>query len=153
MSSTTDNDVILGALKLVGKLDCMCFTSWLDFVKKLPTIFAVEVPSSITNVIVSTQQPDDDQQDNIWFKLDNSGSFSGIFAYAMSDWRQIFPPPNALIRMFGNSTLVPDGYLLVDSSNPHFTAAQVTAIQSTWYPAPATAPLFYTIFDVTYEGF
>lgn len=148
---STDNDVILGALKLIGKIDCECFTSWSDFITKLPKFFAVEIPSNITNVLVSTSEPNDDQHDNVWFKIDNAGSFVGIFIYAMGDWQQIFPTPQAIIRMYGNSASIPPGYMLIDSSNPHFTAAEVTAIQSSWILA--ADGLNYSIFDVTYEGF
>lgn len=147
------NDVVLGALKLIGKIDCECFTNWADFVAKIPKFFAVEIPSSITNVVVSTNMPDDDQHDYVWFKISYSGSLAGIFIYAMGDWQQVFPTPNAIIRMYGDSRNVPLGYALIDSSNPHFSAAQVTAIQAAWYPDPATSPLYYSIFDVTYEGF
>lgn len=148
---STDNDVILGALKLIGKPDCECFTSWADFMSKLNTFWAVEIPSNITNVTVSTNEPNDDQHDNVWFRLNNAGSFAGIFIYAMGDWQQIFPHPNEIVRMYGDSRNVPPGYMLVDSSNPHFTAAQVVAIQASWLPS--ADGLAYAVFDVTYEGF
>lgn len=150
MSGATDSDIILGALKLVGKVDCQCFTSIPDFLKAFPKLFAVEVPASITNVIVSVNQPDDSQHDSVWFRIDAAGSFVGIFIYATGDWRQVWPTPQGVFRMYGNSSVVPPGYQLIDASNPHFTAAEVAAIQATWY-TPGGG--YYTIFDVTYEGF
>lgn len=151
MPESTDNDVIQGVLKLIGKVDCECFTSWADFIAKFPKLFAVEIPSDITNVIVSVNNPDDDQHDCIWFRLSTSGSFLGIFVYATGDWRQIFPSPKAIIRMYGDSRSIPDGYMLIDSSNPHFTAAQQAHIQTGWYLSGDG--LAWAIFDVTYEGF
>lgn len=148
---STDNDVILGALKLVGKPDCECFTSWSDFILRLSSFFAVEIPSNITNVVVSVNEPTDDQHDNVWFQMSPSGSFEGIFIYAMGDWQQIFPHPNEIVRMYGDSRSVPLGYMLIDASNPHFTAGQVAAIQAAWLPS--ADGLAYAVFDVTYEGF
>ena len=151
MSGSTDTDVVLNAVKLIGKLDCYCFTSWLEVVKALPTILGVEIPSSITNVILSSSTPDDDQHDCIWFRLDTAGNFIGIFIYAVGDWQQVWPIPQGIFRMWGDSRVIPAGYRLIDSSNPNFTAAQVAAIQATWIAT--LTPGVYSVFDVTYEGF
>lgn len=154
MPGATDNDIILGALKLVGKVDCTCFTSIPDFLKAFPKLFAVEVPASITNVIVSVNQPDDSQRDSVWFRINAAGVFVGIFIYASGDWQQIWPTPQGVFKMYGDSRSISPGYALVDSNNPHFTAAQVTAMQAVsgnWYPS--ADGLAYSIFEVTYEGF
>lgn len=145
-----NSDVIMGALKLLGKIDCECFTGIPDLLKKIPNLYAVEIPPDITNVILSNTMPDDDQHDCVWFRLNSAGSFVGIFIYQAGDWQQVYPVPQAIFRMYGDSRAVPPGFLLVDSTNPHFTAGEVAAIQATWYPLGGT---YFTIFDVTYEGF
>lgn len=154
MSGATDSDVILGALKLVGKADCQCFTGIPDFLKAFPKLFAVEIPASITNVIVSVDQPDDSQLDCVWFRLSPSGSFSGIFIYATGDWQQIWPVPNAVFKMYGDSRSIPAGYALVDANNPHFTAGQIAAMRAVtgnWIQTVDLAA--WAVFEVTYEGF
>jgi len=142
----------MGSLKLLGKLDCNCFTSWQDFIKAIPSMFAVEIPPDITNVTLSNNQPDADQQDHVWFKLNSAGNFVGIFLYITGSWRQVYPVPNQIFQVFGDSRVPPTGYILVDSSNPNFTAAEVAALQANWVPHP-TEPGVYTIFNVTYAGF
>lgn len=151
MSSATESDVITGALKLLGKVDCECFTSWQDFIAQIPKMFGVVVPASITNVVISDQQPDDDQREYLWIKRSTSGSVVGLFVYATGDWRQLFPTPKGIIRMFGDHRNIPAGYQLIDASNPNFTAAEVTHIQSSWMLSSDSS--YYTIFDVTYVGF
>ena len=151
MSGTGDTDVIAGALKIVGNIDCLCFEDFGSFIKAIPSLFNIEIPSSITNVIVAVDRPDDDQHDSIWFRRSASGSFIGIYVYATGDWRQIFPSPKSIIKMYGDSRAVPAGYALIDAANSHFTAGQVAAIQSSWLPS--SDGLAYAVFDVTYEGF
>lgn len=153
MSGTTENDVILGALKLLGKLDCNCFTNWQDFVKSIPSMFAVEIPANITNVTISYDMPDDDQHDNLWIRLDAAGSFVGLYVYAVGDWQQIWPVPQGIFRVYGDSRSISPGYMLADATNPHLTAAQVAILQTTWAPATDGTPGVWSIFDVTYEGF
>lgn len=112
---------------------------------------SVSIPSNITNVVVSSVQPTDSQRTNVWLRIGNDGNFVGLFLYALGQWRQIFPQPQGVFWFYGNSDNIPDGYLLVDEDNPHFTAPQVDAIQQQFVPPGNTGP--YTYYAGTYEGF
>lgn len=146
-----ESDVIRGAIKLDSLVSGCCFTSWEDFVKAIPTLFSVEVPATITNVVISNLQPGSSLRDNLWIRLDNSGSFMGLFIYTGGLWQQIFPTPQGIFKMYGDSRVIPSGYLLADTSNPHLTAGEAAALMASW--VLHGSGLYYTIFDVTYEGF
>lgn len=146
-----ENDVIQGALKLTGLMEECCFTSWQDFIKALPTLFSVEIPSDVTNVLVSPDNPRDDQRDYVWFRTNSAGGFIGMFIYATGQWRQIWPTPSGIFRMYGDSRYVPAGYSLADASNPHMTAAMAAALETQWVHDPTNT--YYVVFDVTYVGF
>lgn len=152
MSSTTDTDVITGAIKLQELLEDRCFTGWKDFLKSLPQLLLVEVPSSITNVIVSAIQPGDDQRDCVWLRLNAAGTFVGIFLYAAGDWNQIFPPSAyTLFRMVGDHRYLPKGYKLADGNNGKLTSAAAAQLMTQWVKDPTGT--YYVIFDVTFDGF
>lgn len=149
--SADGNLTVNGALKINNLPDLACFQSFEDLLKALPTFLTVEVPSTITNVIISNVQPQDNQRDAIWFRRSNSGEFIGIYLYSSGTWRLVFPSPNALIRMYGDSRDVPEGYILADETNPNLTANQASFIKSSWLKDPTDT--WYVIFDVTWVGF
>lgn len=143
-------NLITGALKLLGSFDIACYKSWPDAVQGLIDMLAVQFQvSQITNVLVSNTQPSSAEVNDVWFKLDNSGNFVGIFLYSGAEWVQRFPPPNEIIWMFGDSTDIPTGYSLIDSSNANFTATQVTFLQNFWHLD--ASGLFFDIFQVTQD--
>jgi hypothetical protein len=148
---TTSNDVLRGTVKLDGFLEGCCFTSWDDFVKKLPSLLAIEIPSNVTNVTIGNTQPTDDERDNLWIRKDNSGSFLGMFIYSQGTWQQIYPPPLSAILMLGDSRVIPAGYQLA-SDVTFVDAATLTALQSLWVIG-GTSPTWYKMFHVFYTGF
>lgn len=144
------NDVILGALKLIGSPDVKCFTSWKEFLLAWPTMFGVEINrASITNVTIGMDQPGADETDHLWVRFNNAGVFVGLYAYSQTGWFMFAPSPNAIIRMYGDSTIIPKGFRLADTSNPRLTNAAATALMTQWH---SISPGVYDIFDVTWEG-
>lgn len=144
-------DVIRGAIKLDGFLEGKCFTSWSEFISELPNMLSVEIPTGITNVTVGNIQPSSSELDHLWIKTDGAGSFIGMFIYTTGSWRQIYPAPNQLFLMYGNSTNIPAGYTLA-SSDPNLTPAEIANLQKIW-TIGGTSPTWYSVFHVTYIGF
>lgn len=144
-------DVIRGILKLDNFMEGKCFTSWADFIAAMPSMFSVEVPTDVTNVKLGTDQPSDSERDNLWIKINGAGSFVGIFIYAQGTWQQIYPVPQEIFFMYGDSRNVPAGYRLV-SDDPNISDIQVVNMQKIWTTG-GTSPTWYTTFHVTYKGF
>ena len=144
-------DVVLGALKLTGIVDAQCYKSFKEFVTAIPDLFSVEIPNNITNVTVGNEQPSASERDHLWVKTSGSGSFIGLFLYAQGAWNQIYPVPQGIFRMYGDSRAVPDGYLLA-SDDPNISSAMLAEMQKTWVTG-GTSPTWYTLFQVTYIGF
>lgn len=148
---------VKGAIKINDLPDLGCFTSFEELLKALPTFLTVEIPSTITNVIVSNVQPLDDQRDALWVRRNNAGSFVGLYIYASGTWRQIYPVGGGntgtfqLFRVKGDSRTIPEGYLLADEDNPHLTANEASWVKTQWLHNPTQE--YYVIFDITYEGF
>lgn len=143
-------DVVEGSLKLRGLPDVACFTSFIEFLRAIPDYYGVEIPNSITNVVVSNIEPLDTQRDYIWFRRSNGGTFLGIYVYASGSWKQVAPAPQQVFWMYGDSRNVPDGYILVDNNNPNFTAGEVTALQAKYISDPSST--YFVYFATTYEG-
>lgn len=144
------SDLIRGAIKLDGFREGQCFTSIDDYTKALPGMLAVEIPASITNVTVSADQPTDDERDNLWFRRDNSGSFLGLYLYAQGAWQQIYPVPQQIFKLYGDSRNIPKGFALADQ--PFVSLAQLSKLKEEWLVG-GSSPTWYSIFDVVYVGF
>lgn len=145
-------DVIEGALKLIGLPQAECWTNLEDFIKWLVANIAVEVPPNITNVIVSNVQPSDSQRDCIWFRRNNSGGFMGIFIFNAGAWKQLYPVPNQLFRIYGNSNNIPDGFALADNNIANISTDMFNFLKSQWMLDPGGSGAYF-IFDVVYIGF
>ena len=144
-------DVVRGVLKLEGLLDEKCFTSWQEFVSAIPSLFAVELPNNITNVTVGATQPSDSERDHLWVKKDGSGSFVGLFIYAQGDWQQVYPAPNQLFLMYGDSRAMPAGYILA-SDDPNISTLELVNLQKIWTEG-GVSPTWWTVFHAVYKGF
>lgn len=141
---------ITGAIKFIDVPNDFCITTITELVKFIQKHGMVEFnASSITNVVVGPDQPSDTSV--VWFRISPSGNYIGVYVYVQSQWVVVFPPPNQVIRMYGNSSTIPIGYELITSTTPGFTSGMVTFLQSQWFPNPSD-PTEYLIFDVVYTG-
>lgn len=136
------------ALKLEGLPDTICFTTFAEMFKLLAKHSIVEIPSSISNVIVSNVQPSDTERSSLWFRTTNGGDVIGLYLYSSGTWRPFFPVPGELVRLGPphTSTNLPFGYEL-PSSTTGYTAPMLAAIMATWLPSPGD-PSVFEIFDV-----
>lgn len=149
--SIEQNSGTLAPIRITGLTDTLCFQNIQELLTFLQTNAFAEVPDDVTNVHVSNVQPTSTNKSDMWVRLSSSGTFVGIYMYNGTTWKQVLPIPQGIFWMYGDSDDIPAGFMLVDGSNPHFTAPEVTHIQLTFYPTPGTPP--YTYFAVTWEGF
>jgi len=149
------SDVVKAQLVLNKLPDSLCLETWLDLVKMLPELLSVEVPSTITNVIVSNVQPLDSQRNSVWFRYSNAGVFMGIYIFSGSTWTQIFPLLTGVYWVYSTDGSAPLGYQKIDGSNSTVVAAvglgAVNALAAT-YIQDATST-FDCIFACSWIGF
>jgi hypothetical protein len=148
--SREPGNVIAVPLKLSGLPEGYCFSSLEDLLKVLQNNLFAEVPDTITNVQVSNLQPTSSQRADVWFRLNSGGKFIGIYMFDGVTWRQVLEAPNQVTWMYGDSADVPEGFQLIDTGHPSFTAPEIAHIKGFYYPAGAGP---YTYFAVTYVGF
>lgn len=139
-------DTLLGAVKIVGLPEGCYFESFEELLKSLCKYLAIEIPDTITNVVIGNVQPADSQRDHLWFRKDNSGTFVGLYIYTGGQWLKVFPVPGQIFRLYGDSASIPTGFTLADTSNPNLTAAMAAALMAQWYTDGSGT---YQIFDVT----
>lgn len=141
---------VTGAIKFVDVPNDFCITDITDLVRFIEKHGKIEFDASqVTNVDVSVDQPTDTTV--IWYKLSPSGNFLGIFIYFQSAWQQLFPVPDGIYRVHGDSTNPQPGYEVISNTTPGFTTAMVTFIQTQWLRDPTNN--FWVVFDVVYIGF
>lgn len=137
---------IPNAIKLQGLPDDTCFTTFAELLLALTKYMSLEIPASITNVVVSNVQPLDDQRNAVWFRMSNGGDFLGIYIFSGGSWIPIYPLPGQFMRIPGNSQFPPAGYVLGNDPSLGLTAAQIAHIESQWLLDPTLT--FWVIFDV-----
>lgn len=127
-------NVVSGALVVQGIPENACFTSFTDLLKALPTYLGVQIPASVTNVIVSNVQPSSSQTTSIWFRYSNAGSFLGIYVFSQGEWHNIYPINDGnqfQIQTFVSlDGTVPEGWTKVAAGDPNLPGPVVTSITS-----------------------
>ncbi len=147
----TISDTVLGALKLTGLPDRMCFTSWLEFVQALPELLSVEVPTSASNVLVGNDYPNADETNKIWYRRDPGGNFIGIYAFQNGQWRLLYNQVlNQISWLYGNSTTIPDGFILIEPGDSQLPSNVVSHLVAQYVPIPGGG---YSFFAVRYVGY
>jgi hypothetical protein len=145
------NEVIRGALKLTQLPDRVCFTSWRDFVQALPDLLSVEVPESVSGVVVSADQPGDDDKEKLWFRRDFSGNFLGLYAFQNGNWHPFYNlAPNEVVWVFGDSGDPPDGFVVILPDDPVVPSAVVTHLINLYLPNESGS---FAYFAVRFNGY
>lgn len=118
-------NTITGSVKVVGLLEEGCSLSAQEFLLSLQELLAIEIPvQRITNVIISNQQPGDEDRNTLWVQRTNGGSVIGIRVYSAGKWVQVFPAPNQVYWLYGDSREPPAGYVVITAGSGQFTVAQ-----------------------------
>lgn len=125
-----------------------------EFIQALPSMIAAEVPSGITNVIVSNVQPTDSQTQDVWFRLSNSGSFLSINVFSQGAWRTIYPvnttSPVDTLQIFwfqGDPTEPPAGWTNTNDA-VGLDATIKTTLAAQWIVGPSS-----TYYSAVFTGF
>jgi hypothetical protein len=139
---------VVGELVLKALPELQCFTNFNDFLKQLPALYAVEVPSTVTNVIVSPSQPTSNQTSSVWIRMSNASQFYGLYVFSEGQWIQIVPAPQQVIWMYGDSQNPDPGYKTTDAaSGVEISATLATALKALWI-AGTLAPPSYEYYSV-----
>ena len=142
---------ITGAIKVIDVPEDASLTTVRDLLQQLERYLAVEFDvDKITNVVVSSLEPEVSERDIVWFRLDNAGNFIGVFVFVQGQWLQMFPCPNEVTKVTGDSRNPPPGYALVSTELAGFTTAMVNKLQTEWELDPSET--YYVIFHVVYVG-
>ncbi len=144
------DDVVLVPLVVQGLIETACFDSVPEFIQALTKYLAVQIPTTITNVIVSNTQPLSSERTSIWVRLNNAGSFIGFYVYSGGTWQAVFPPPNGIIPMYGDSRDVPKGFTLADEDNAKVGTYLGTLLKARWIRDQTNT--YWVYFETTFDG-
>ncbi len=143
-------DVVSGAIKLNSFPDRACFSSWGDFITQIPSFLSVEIPASISNVLVGTTQPTEDDREKLWLRRSTNGSFIGWYVFSAGAWAPFYNiPRNQVVWMFGDSSSIEGGFVFIDTGDPVIVSSVVTALKGQYIPNGVGG---YSYFAVRYEG-
>lgn len=147
----TQGATVIGELVLKALPEVQCYTNFTEFLKALPSLYSVAVPSTVTNVIVSNSQPTSSQITSIWVRMSASNAFIGIYVFSGGEWVQVAPSPQEVIWMYGDSSAPPAGYKTTDdASGVEMSAAAATGLKAKWVAGALAGPP-YEIFTVILE--
>ncbi len=148
-------DIINASLVIKSIPELACFETFTDLLKALPQYLGVEVPASVSNVIVSNQQPSSSQTTSLWIRLSNSGSFLGIYVFSQGQWHNIYPiadDKNIQIEWFTSTDgTAPTGWTLIDTGDTTVDPAVVTQLLTQYVFDPTNTFFIYAAFR--FSGF
>lgn len=139
MANTETN--VIGELVLTAVPELQCYKNFTEFLKALPSLFAVQVPSTVTNVIVSPSQPTSSQTSSVWIRTNGAAEFVGIYVFSGGEWIKVCPAPNQIIWMYGDSSQIPHGYKSTDdASGVEISTTLATALKALWIAGSLAGP-------------
>lgn len=146
-------NTVRGAIKVDNLPDRACFTTYVEFINALPQYLTVEVPNSITNVIIGSSPPGEDDKDKLWLRRDNSGRVIGLYTFQNGAWRpfdtSVVPGVINIKWVVGNSANIPDGYILIESGNTDIPSNVVQSIIAQYVPNTSGG---FSYFAIQYIG-
>lgn len=116
-------------------LACAEVNSIADAIQVLAQYGTVEIPTSITNVIVGFSEPTSDDINKIWFRYDVNANFLGIYAFQNGGWHPVVMT-SALTDIFWKyrATNIPaTGFTIIDSTGPSFIDSVTRAYLESLY--------------------
>lgn len=145
----SSNNIINGAIVLTGFLDIKCYEKISDVINALPQILGLSLdPSELTNVVVSAIQPLSGQENYVWFRMSNGGTFIGIYIYSGGAWRQVFPAPGNIQWVYGNSATPPAGFILTDDAGG-ISSDIKNHLKTFWFPAGPGPWTYFSVVQAT----
>lgn len=145
-------NTVASALKVIALPERACFTTWQEFIESIPRFIGVEVPDSVSGVVVSSTPPGEGSRDKIWFRRDNNGSFLGIYAFQNGAWRPLYQfAPGQVIWMVGDSDNPPEGFTVIVAGDPTMPNSTALGIMAQYIPNPIGPGFNY--FAVRYSGY
>lgn len=145
-------DMLKGAVKLNGLADRECFTSWKDFLSRLPDLLSIEVPQGIGGVISSHQPPSEDDRDKLWVRRDTNGNFLGLYTFQDGNWQPFFDMAVGEVRwLVGDSANPPAGFVFIDEGDAVIPSNVVASLKAQYVPN-SLGPGF-SFYAVRFEGF
>ena len=138
-------------LKIDGLPEDYQYVDFKSFVEFLTKHLVVSIPSGITNVVISSTQPSENERESVWIRRNNAGSFVGMYIYSGGSWVQMYPAPKQVIWMHGLSSELPPGYRLIEEGHPDFSEYQLSFFRNQYLQKEGTSD-DYVYFAVTYTG-
>lgn len=125
---TLPQTVIKGAVKVQDVPQAACYDTFAQLLQDLGSYLTVEIPaSSISNVVIGSQQPNVSDKGKLWVRLSNSGSFLGLYTYSGSTWNQVpAGAPGQVYWLIGDSANPPAGFQFIDNGDGTFTGPEYT---------------------------
>lgn len=135
-------NVITGAVKSKNLPNTACFTNFTELLQSLEQYLTVEIPTdSISGVVVSVEQPS--RTDVLWIRRDPSGVIIGGYVYSSGKWVALFPPPNQIFWMYGDSRTPPPGYAVITQGDGTFSTAQFAQFVTQYIADPSGTYFVY----------
>lgn len=153
---------VLGALKSTGVPQNACYESFAQLLKDLPNWLTVEVPATISNVVVSVTEPGEDSKGKVWYRISGTGAFVAQYLFFNGSWKRLYSyAPGQVIWMSGNSSQVGvpgtdlEPFELITATGPSSVPSTArVAIRAQYVESnPVTSPEQFLYYAVVYVGY
>lgn len=148
----TIENTVVGSLKPNNLPDRACVSTLQEFLDLFPQYFTVEVPASISNVVIGSSTPGSDDRNKLWLRRDNSGGITGLYAFQNGKWSKVNTAPDGAVELIsGDSENPPPGYVAIVPGSEQLPAVQVNHLVS--LSLPKGAGIGYQLYYAVFVGF
>lgn len=151
--AVTDFDTLVGELEISARPATLCYGRPWDFVSNLVKILTVKFPVNRNNkfIVSGPETPGTDDTDKLWAKFTRNRSPLGWWAFINGNWRRFYTVVPGEIRwIIGDSSDIPEGWVLVSSSTPGADSEVLTQLLSQFVENGSGG---YKYFAIRYIGY
>lgn len=150
--STVIKNTVVGGLVVNDLPDRACVNTLKEFIELLPQYLSVDVPASVSNVVIGTNNPGSDDVGKLLLRVSNNGIILGLYAFQGGAWNKINTGPDGEVTWIsGDSDNPPPGYVAIVPGSEQLPNAVVTHLVS--LSVPKGSGPGYQYYAAVYVGF
>lgn len=136
--------VAIGTVKIKNLPEATCFKTFEEFLLALQTYLVIEIPDTITNVVVGSSEPSSSQRDSIWYRFNSTGDFLGIYLFSGGSWNLQIPAglvptgPNQILYSNASQELA---WTII---GPNSTFVSDSVAMPFWLPTGASGSIYFS---------
>lgn len=144
-------NTVKGIVKVANIPERASFRTWDEFIRALPNFLTLELPASVSGIVVGNEEPATGDTDKLWLRRVPDGTVLGLYAFQAGNWERLHLAESNEIRwFFGTSLEPPKGWITIEEDDGVLDSATRAAIRALFVPNGSGAFSYYAARFVGY---